>query len=72
MPDRTARPPRRKFYHLGTVAREAHVPVIYRCYDGLVHGFAAFAGIAPEAEIAVREISGLFREGLEGRVAKVV
>jgi acetyl esterase/lipase len=48
--------------------RAAHVPVIYRCYDGLVHGFAAFAGVAPEAEIAVREIGGLFREGLDGRV----
>ncbi|HWE47248.1 MAG TPA: alpha/beta hydrolase [Caulobacteraceae bacterium] len=48
--------------------RAARVPLVYRCYDGLVHGFAAFAGVAPEAEIAVREIGGLFREGLDGRV----
>ena len=48
--------------------KAAKVPVVYRCYDGLVHGFAAFAGVAPEAEIAVREVSGLFREGVDGRV----
>jgi acetyl esterase/lipase len=48
--------------------RAAQAPVVYRCYDGLVHGFAAFAGVAPEAETAVREIGGLFREGLDGRV----
>jgi acetyl esterase/lipase len=50
--------------------RAAGVPVVYRCYDKLVHGFPAFAGVAPEADIAVSEIGGLFREGLDGRVAK--
>ena len=43
--------------------------MVYRCYDGLVHGFPVFAGVAPEAETALREIGGLFREGLDGRVA---
>jgi acetyl esterase/lipase len=49
--------------------RAAGVPVIYRCYDHLPHGFSAFAGVAPSAETACSEIGGLLREGLEGRLA---
>ncbi len=48
--------------------RGAGVPVVYRCYDRLVHGFPAFAGVADEAEIAVREIGGLLREAIDGRL----
>jgi acetyl esterase/lipase len=48
--------------------RAAGVPVVYRCYDPLAHGFPAFAGVVPEAEVACREIAGLLREGIEGRV----
>jgi len=47
---------------------DAGVPVIYRCYEGLIHGFAAFTGAAPAADIACREIAGLTREGFEGRI----
>lgn len=43
--------------------------VIYRCYDGLSHGFTAFTGAVPCADVACREIAGLVREGLEGRIA---
>jgi acetyl esterase len=49
--------------------KEAGVPVIYRCYDGLAHAFTAFTGAVPGADIACREISGLVREGFEGRIA---
>jgi acetyl esterase/lipase len=48
--------------------REAGVPVVYRCYDGLAHGFTAFTGAVPAADVACREIAGLVREGLEGRI----
>jgi acetyl esterase len=48
--------------------RAARVPLVYRCYDHLVHGFAAFTGVVPAADIACREIAGLVREGLEGRI----
>ena len=48
--------------------RAKGVPVIYRCYDHLPHGFPAFAGVAPSAETACSEIGGLLREGLEGRL----
>jgi acetyl esterase len=48
--------------------RDAGVPVIYRCYDGLAHAFTAFTGAAPAADIACREIAGLTREGFEGRI----
>ena len=44
------------------------MPVLYRCYDSLAHGFAAFTGVIPAAETACREIAGLVREGLEGRI----
>jgi acetyl esterase/lipase len=49
--------------------RDAGVPVVYRCYDALAHGFTAFTGAAPCADVACREIAGLVREGLEGRIA---
>ena len=52
--------------------RVAGVPVIYRCYDSLAHGFTAFTGVVPGADIACREIAGLVREGLEGRLARTV
>ncbi|HEY9234479.1 MAG TPA: alpha/beta hydrolase [Phenylobacterium sp.] len=50
--------------------RAAGVAVIYRCYDSLAHGFTAFTGVVPAADIACREIAGLVREGLEGRLAR--
>lgn len=43
-------------------------PIVYRCYDQLVHGFTAFTGVVPAADIACREIAGLVREGLQGRI----
>ena len=48
--------------------RDAGVPVVYRCYDGLAHAFTAFTGAAPAADIACREVAGLVREGFEGRI----
>ena len=48
--------------------REAGVPVAYRCYDSLAHGFTAFTGVVRCADVACREIAGLVREGLEGRI----
>jgi acetyl esterase/lipase len=42
--------------------------VVYRCYDGLLHGFTAYTGAVPAADIACREIAGLVREGYEGRI----
>jgi acetyl esterase/lipase len=48
--------------------REAGVPLVYRCYDHLVHGFAAFTGVVPAADTACREIAGVVREGLQGRI----
>jgi acetyl esterase/lipase len=41
--------------------------VTYRCYDSLVHGFAAYTGAVPAADAACREIAGLAREMIEGR-----
>lgn len=52
--------------------RAAGVPAVYRCYDGLAHGFTAFTGVVPCADVACREIAGLVREGLEGRIARAV
>ena len=49
--------------------KEAGVPVIYRCYDSLAHGFTAFTGAVPCADVACREVAGLVREGVEGRIA---
>jgi acetyl esterase/lipase len=37
----------------------AGVPVDYRRYDSLVHGFTAFGGVVPEARRACAEIAGL-------------
>ena len=48
--------------------RAAGVPVTYRCYDSLAHGFTAFTGAVPAADVACREIAGMVREGVEGRV----
>jgi len=48
--------------------RDVGVPVVYRCYDGLAHGFTAYTGAAPAADTACREIAGLVREGFEGRI----
>jgi acetyl esterase len=48
--------------------RDAGVPVVYRCYDGLAHGFTAFTGVVPAADVACREIAGLLREGCQGRI----
>ena len=48
--------------------RAAGVPLVYRCYDHLVHGFGAFPGAVPAADVACREIAGLMREGLQGRI----
>jgi acetyl esterase/lipase len=48
--------------------KAAGVPVVYRCYDSLAHGFTAFTGAVPAADVACREIAGLVREGLEGRI----
>ncbi|WP_308238071.1 alpha/beta hydrolase fold domain-containing protein [Phenylobacterium sp. J367] len=49
--------------------KDAGVPVAYRCYDSLAHGFTAFTGAVGCADVACREIAGLVREGLEGRIA---
>jgi len=48
--------------------KAAGVPVVYRCYDSLAHGFTAFTGAVPAADVACREVAGLVREGLEGRI----
>jgi len=46
----------------------AGAPVVYRCYDSLAHGFSAFTGVAPAADVACREVAGLVREVIEGRL----
>ncbi|HEX6858704.1 MAG TPA: alpha/beta hydrolase [Caulobacteraceae bacterium] len=46
--------------------KDAGVPVIYRCYDGLAHGFTAFTGAAPAADVACREIAGFVRQAYDG------
>lgn len=48
--------------------KAAGVPVVYRCYDRLAHGFTAFTGAVPCADVACREVAGLVREGFEGRI----
>jgi len=47
----------------------AGVPVLYRCYDSLAHGFTAFTGAIPAADGACREIAGLVREMFDRRAA---
>ncbi len=37
----------------------AGVPVTYKCYDSLAHGFTAFTSVVPAADLACREISGM-------------
>jgi len=49
--------------------KAAGVPTVYRCYDSLAHGFTAMTGVVPAADVACREIAGLVREGLEGRIS---
>jgi len=39
----------------------AGVPVTYRCYDSLAHGFTAFTGAVPAADAACREVARLVR-----------
>jgi acetyl esterase/lipase len=51
-----------------TRLRDAGAHVVYRCYDALAHGFTAFTGAVPAADIACREIAGMVREGFEGRI----
>ncbi|UAL09889.1 alpha/beta hydrolase [Caulobacter segnis] len=47
--------------------KAAGVPVLYRCYDSLAHGFTAFTGAIPAADGACREIASLVRETVEAR-----
>ena len=46
-----------RLYHERLV--DAGVTSTYRCFDGLVHGFANYAGASPAAARACREIAGL-------------
>jgi acetyl esterase/lipase len=46
--------------------QDAGVPVIYRCYDSLAHGFTAFTGAIPAADTACREIAGFVRQAADG------
>jgi len=46
--------------------KDAGVPVIYRCYDSLAHGFTAFTGAIPAADTACREIAGFVRQAADG------
>ena len=48
--------------------RDAGTPTVYRCYDSLAHGFTAMTGAIPAADMACREIAGLARDALEGRM----
>ena len=48
--------------------KAAGVPTVYRSYDCLFHGFTAYTGVSPAADTACREIAGLVREGLKGRI----
>jgi acetyl esterase/lipase len=50
--------------------RAAGVPVLYRCYDSMAHGFTAFTAAVPKADCACREIAGLMREAIEGRLGQ--
>ncbi|RYF94009.1 MAG: alpha/beta hydrolase, partial [Caulobacteraceae bacterium] len=45
--------------------KAAGVPVTYRCYDALAHGFTAFTGAIPAADAACREIAGLVRQAFD-------
>jgi acetyl esterase len=48
--------------------KAAGAPVLYRCYDALAHGFTAFTGAIPAADVACREIAGLVRQAYEGKL----
>jgi len=48
----------------------AGVPVLYRCYDSLAHGFTAFTGAIPAADGACREIAGLVRQAFDQRASQ--
>jgi acetyl esterase/lipase len=43
----------------------AGVATTYRCYDSLAHGFTAFTGAVPAADVACREIARLVRAAFE-------
>ena len=45
------------------------MPVPYRCYDSLAHGFTAFTGAVPAADKACREIAELVRNALNAKAA---
>ncbi|MEL6860823.1 MAG: alpha/beta hydrolase [Pseudomonadota bacterium] len=40
----------------------AGVPVTFKCYDSLAHGFTAFTGVAPAAREACLEVAGMVRD----------
>lgn len=46
---------------------EAGVPTLFRCYASLSHAFLSF-GLVPAADVAAREIAGLARQAMEGRL----
>jgi acetyl esterase/lipase len=48
--------------------RAAGTPTVYRCYDALPHAFCAYPSVAPAADVACREIAGLVREAMQGRL----
>ena len=41
---------------------EAGVPVTFKCYDSLAHGFTAFTAVAPAAREACLEVAGMVRD----------
>ena len=47
----------------------AGVPTLYRGYDSLAHGFVGFTGLVKAADAASREIAGLVRDALDGKLA---
>jgi acetyl esterase len=48
--------------------QEAGTTAVYRCYDSLAHGFCAFTGAVPAADVACREIARLACETMKGRM----
>jgi acetyl esterase len=46
-------------------ARAAGNPVRYRCYAGMVHGFAGMPQLTPVAELALRELASDLRTALQ-------
>lgn len=44
----------------------AGVPVTFKCYDSLAHGFTAFTAVTPAADAACREIAGFVKDAYEG------